>query len=231
MKVVAMTMLLVASLMLPGILPGQELRAEEDLKAKVNMLERELETLKAMMLQQQTDAAKQDKIVAGLVDKTDEHAEKMKTAEAGPGGEKGHFTYSGLWIPDKSEEFAQKGVSPQFGGVYTKPFVRRLGRNTYLGGYMDASYRAQENSNNRFEVLRFVPFIYADVSDRVKVAAEIEFEHGGAQTRHGDITDPISVVDTSGATRSIRTLNGEVKLEFATIDFLIRDEVNVRAGL
>ena len=233
MKVVVMTLLLVASLTLPGILPGQELRAEEDLKAKVEMLERELNALKNLMLKQQTDAAKQDKIVAGLVEKTDEHAEKMKAADAdtGPGGEKGKFTYSGLWIPDKSEEFAQKGISPQFGGVYTKPFVRKLGRNTYLGGYMDASYRAQENSNNRFEVLRFVPFIYADVSDRVKVAAEIEFEHGGAQTKHGDITDSFKVVDTSGKTQSIRTLNGEVKLEFATIDFLIRDEINFRAGL
>ncbi|HHT9117716.1 MAG TPA: hypothetical protein ACFYD1_03715, partial [Candidatus Hypogeohydataceae bacterium YC38] len=128
------------------------------------------------------------------------------------------FVLEELYGPRKAEEFAKKGLSPQFGGIYTKPFLRRMGRNTYLGGYMDASYRATESANNQFEVLRFVPFIYSDVSDRVKVAAEIEIEHGGANVSGGALGDA-------------GTLNGEVKLEFATVDFLLRDEINFRAGL
>ncbi|HHT9133177.1 MAG TPA: hypothetical protein ACFYED_11975, partial [Candidatus Tripitaka californicus] len=75
-----------------------------------------------------------------------------------------------------------------------------------------------ESANDQFETLRFVPFIYSDVSDRVKMAAEIEFEHGGASDRGGVIGDTA-------------TLNGEAKLEFATIDFHIRDWINMRAGI
>ncbi|MEE9514673.1 MAG: hypothetical protein V3V54_01460 [Candidatus Brocadiales bacterium] len=197
-----------------GLLPPG-VQAEEDLRTKVEMLERELNTLKEMMLNQQMGTAQGMTTVgsAEVAEKSDKHEKKLEKT-----GRQHGFTLSGLYIPERAEEFAEEGVSPQFGGIYTKPFLRRMGRNTYLGGYMDASYRATENSNNKFEVLRFVPFIYADVSDRVKMAAEIEFEHGGANTKHGDVGDA-------------KVLDGEVKLEFATVDFLLRDEINLRAGL
>ena len=81
----------------------------------------------------------------------------------------------------KSTELSGKKLAPAFGGVYTKPFLRRFGRNTYVGGYMDFEYRATENEADPqgFTQKRFIPFIYSDISDRVKLATEIEFEFGG----------------------------------------------------
>ena len=110
----------------------------------------------------------------------------------------------------KSTELSGKKLAPAFGGVYTKPFLRRFGRNTYVGGYMDFEYRATENEADPqgFTQKRFIPFIYSDISDRVKLATEIEFEFGGV-----------------GGGRA-----GEVILEFATIDFLLTDWINWRGG-
>lgn len=114
------------------------------------------------------------------------------------------------YIPRKSQEFQEKGISPTLGGVYTKPFLRRYGRNVYVGGYMDMEYIDDEDSNARFRQHRLIPFIYADVSDRVKFATEIEFEDGGPDNNQGD---------------------GEVKVEFATIDYLINEKINFRTGI
>ena len=61
-----------------------------------------------------------------------------------------------------------------------------------------------------FDQVRFIPFIYSQVTDRIQVAAEIEFEHGGTDNNQDD---------------------GEVKVEFATFDYLIEDWVNFRAGI
>ena len=92
--------------------------------------------------------------------------------------------------------------------IYAKPFVANP--KAILGGYMDFSYR---NANNQgdpstFDVTRFVPFIYADVSQHVKMASELEIEHG---IREGTET--------------------EISLEFATLDFLMAEPVNLRAGV
>ena len=114
------------------------------------------------------------------------------------------------FIPKKSQEFAEKNLTQKLGGVYTKPFLRRYGRNTYVGGYADMEYLDDEDSNARFRQHRLIPFIYSDVSDRVKFATEIEFEDGGPQNNQDD---------------------GEVKIEFATIDYLIKDYLNFRTGI
>ena len=195
------------------LIPSQGVLAQEDLGKKVDRLEKQVQELREMLMRQQVTVAERERTAAELAEK----GEGLEKKPEKP-GRRHDFTFSGLYVPERAEQFAQEEVSPQFGGIYTKPFLRRMGRNTYLGGYMDASYRAQEGSDNKFEVLRFVPFIYSDVSDRVKIAAEIEFEHGGANTKHGNVGDA-------------KTLDGEVKLEFATVDFLLRDEINLRAGL
>jgi len=92
--------------------------------------------------------------------------------------------------------------------IYAKPFVANP--KAILGGYMDFSYRNASNQGNpsTFDVTRFVPFIYADVSQHVKMASEIEIEHGIREVS-----------------------NNEISLEFATIDFLMAEPVNVRAGV
>jgi hypothetical protein len=93
--------------------------------------------------------------------------------------------------------------------IYARPFVANP--KAIVGGYMDFEYvnRRNEGSPSTMEVRRFVPFIYADISEHVKFASEIEFEH------------------------AIRANTGqnEISLEFATIDYLVNDKVNLRAGI
>ena len=99
--------------------------------------------------------------------------------------------------------------------VYAKPFV--TAPKAIVGGYFDLQYRAHSNGvlegygngvTNGFDQQRFVPFIYADITEHVKFASELEIEHG-----------------IRGAGEN------EISLEFAFIDYLVREPVNLRAGI
>ncbi|WP_447980535.1 porin [Candidatus Nitrospira bockiana] len=92
--------------------------------------------------------------------------------------------------------------------IYARPFVSNP--KAVVGGYTDVEYinRARQGTPSSIDVHRFVPFIYGDISEHVKFASEIEIEHG---IREGTET--------------------EVSLEFATIDYLLNDKVNLRAGV
>src|SRR3989475_3891577 len=107
--------------------------------------------------------------------------------------------------------------------IYSKPFLSAP--KTTVGGYMDLQYRLFNSSNSTgvgqpgngmgsssFDQQRFVPFFYSDITDRLKVAAELEIEHGIRSKSN----------DGSGI---------EVSLEFATIDYLIHEKLNFRAGI
>src|SRR5439155_14548711 len=107
--------------------------------------------------------------------------------------------------------------------IYAKPFVSSP--RTTVGGYMDLQYRlfnsnnstgigqpSTGNGSSSFDQQRFVPFFYSDITDRLKVAAELEIEHGIRSKSN----------DGSGI---------EVSLEFATIDYLIHEKLNFRAGI
>src|SRR5438445_994111 len=107
--------------------------------------------------------------------------------------------------------------------IYAKPFVSSP--RTTVGGYMDLQYRLFSSSkstgigqpstgavSSAFDQQRFVPFFYSDITDRLKVAAEHEVEHGIRSKSN----------DGSGI---------EVSLEFATIDYLIHEKLNFRAGI
>jgi hypothetical protein len=99
--------------------------------------------------------------------------------------------------------------------VYAKPFVSSP--KAIVGGYMDIQYRSHRRgvlegygngTTNGFDQQRFVPFIYADITEHVKFASELEIEHG------------------------IRgTSDNEISLEFAHIDYLVNEPVNIRAGI
>ncbi len=86
--------------------------------------------------------------------------------------------------------------------IYARPFV--ASPKAILGGYADIEYinRDNDGSNSKFDQHRLVPFIYGDVSNNVKFAAEIEIEHGE-----------------------------ELKVEFAVIDYLMVEPANLRAGI
>jgi len=105
-------------------------------------------------------------------------------------------------LPRKAAEEAARKA----GGVYAKPFLARFGRGVYVGGYMDLEYFNVENSDSgdTFDQHRFVPFFYADISPHVKLAAEVEIEHGNGT---------------------------ELGVEFATLDYWMCDEFNFRAGI
>ncbi len=99
--------------------------------------------------------------------------------------------------------------------VYAKPFVSAP--KAIVGGYADIQYRAHRNGvlegygngvTNGFDQQRFVPFIYADITEHVKFASELEIEHG-----------------IRGAGKN------EISLEFAHIDYLVNEPVNIRAGI
>lgn len=118
-----------------------------------------------------------------------------QAAPAGPDDE--------YYIPRLARDFDASGQSPTFGNTYTKPFLSNLGERTYVGGYMDLEFSDSSGSSSKeFDQHRFVPFFYSDVSDRVKMSAEIEYEHGH-----------------------------ELEVEFAQIDYLIDDLFNLRAGI
>ncbi len=101
--------------------------------------------------------------------------------------------------------------------VYAKPFV--AAPKAIVGGYMDIQYRSHNKgvietggfgngTTNGFDQQRFVPFIYADITEHVKFASEIEIEHGIRETS-----------------------NNEISLEFAHIDYLVNEPFNIRAGI
>ena len=99
--------------------------------------------------------------------------------------------------------------------IYAKPFLS-VPKAT-IGGYVDVMYNVLSRQNldnpsrNSFGQQRLVPFIYADITDRIKFAAEIELERGGPNAPQG--TD------------------GSIQIEFAQLDYLVNEMVNVRGGL
>ncbi|MDP6507140.1 MAG: hypothetical protein QF886_26165, partial [Planctomycetota bacterium] len=110
--------------------------------------------------------------------------------------------------PARDGEVEVKEKSPSFGGIYDKPFLLQAGRRTFVGGYIDLEFVNTEGEDSTFDQHRLIPFIYGDISERLKFATEIEFEHGG---------------DVPGA--------GEIKIEFATLDYLFADAINFRGGI
>jgi hypothetical protein len=98
-------------------------------------------------------------------------------------------------------ELTESGLSQAFGGLYTKPFLVSAG-NIALGGYVDFEYRDAENENREFRLHRLIPFIYAQPSEHVRFATEIEIEDGH-----------------------------EVDVEFAIVDLLFSDSFNFRGGV
>lgn len=96
------------------------------------------------------------------------------------------------------------------GGVHDKPHLDSSSpeRGTVVGGYMDHELFWNDDTPKTFDQHRFIPFIHGTVSDRIHVAAEIEFEHGG---------------NVAG--------DGEIKLEFAVLDITFSEAVNYRGGI
>jgi hypothetical protein len=76
-----------------------------------------------------------------------------------------------------------------------------------VGGYSEFTYADREGARGNFDMLRLVPKLSARISPKIFFGSEIEFEH------LGDVEK-----------------GGEVVIEQAYLDFLVRPELNFRAG-
>jgi hypothetical protein len=95
-------------------------------------------------------------------------------------------------------------------GIASRPFVYR-GASAAVGGYVDLEFARDYGANTTtFTQHRVIPFIFAEISDRLHFGTELEFEYGGPN---------------AGATD-----DGEVKVEFAAFDLNIANGLNFRAG-
>ncbi|MFK7896076.1 MAG: hypothetical protein AB8G23_09590 [Myxococcota bacterium] len=109
-------------------------------------------------------------------------------------------------VPEELALVSVNGLGPAASKVYKKD------KGLSIGGYGEVRLRRFEdkeddNQNDIFDALRAVLYVGYKYNDKWVINSELEFEHGG----------------TSGG--------GSVSTEFLTLDYLWRDEVNLRAGL
>jgi len=110
--------------------------------------------------------------------------------------------------------------TPSARGIYGKPFVRRFGSGTAIGGYVSTEFRSEYVNDlgkrrSAFDAHRIVPFIFSEITDRLHFGTEIEFEHGTKL----EVEDG----EAEGA--------GELSVEFATLDYRFTEALNLRAGV
>ncbi len=93
------------------------------------------------------------------------------------------------------------------GGAYDKPYLTTLAGRTAIGGYAEAHAKWNRvdgvTEESGFEARRFNLFTATEVSDFIRIGAELEIEEGGE----------------------------EITLEFASIDFRVHPSFNLRAGM
>jgi len=97
------------------------------------------------------------------------------------------------------------------GGIIDKPYLKNFDGGIALGGYLDHEL-FMDGESSTFTQHRFIPFIFAQPVDYIHVAAEIEFEYGGF-------------------VRSTPATDGEIKLEFAFMDWILSDALSFRGGV
>jgi hypothetical protein len=141
---------------------------------------------------------------------------RLQEREQREGAPAGQYPVSvGPMTDVKVERPGEEKVPLSFGAtgsgrlVYAKPFI--AAPKAIVGGYMDIQYRSQQKASiengyggntNGFDQQRFVPFIYADITEHVKMASELEIEHS-MPGRHPAVaynfSDPFGVVPDGSA--------------------------------
>jgi len=115
-----------------------------------------------------------------------------------------------LVVPEDQPLSAKYGLAPAASKIYD------IGRGLSVGGYGEGYYRAlvgdKGDAKNRADLLRMVLYTGYKFTDSILFNSEIEFEHA-----------------TTSSTES--SSGGSVSVEFAYLDFLLRDWANIRAGL
>ncbi|AMV71382.1 FlxA-like family protein [Desulfuromonas carbonis] len=109
-------------------------------------------------------------------------------------------------------------AEPQYVSIYgSGPAASRiyqLGRGLSVGGYGEAKYTHytddQGTAKDRADLVRLILYTGYKFSDKIVLNTELEFEH--AKIEGGEE-------------------GGEVAVEFAQLDFLLQQKINLRAGL
>lgn len=119
-------------------------------------------------------------------------------------------------VPEKVEYKPLFGLAPAAARVYG------IKRGLSIGGYGEASaiFFIADNEATSVggkrrdfgDLVRFITYVGYKFSDRIILNSEIEYEHA-----------KVGATTTSGA--------GDVEIEFATLDFLLTDQANIRTGL
>jgi hypothetical protein len=189
----------------------------EDLERQLKDLQSQIERLKS---EKQEQDRRMREIEAAQKEKATTEAEALK-AQVMRGEEQERKTgilaeeleaiKTKFILPEKVEYKSIYGLGPAASKVYQVP------RGLSLGGYGETNLRLFVNDETDkdkdvFDFLRFVTYIGYKFSDRIILNSEIEFEHATTS----------STVSASG---------GSVSVEFAYLDFLLLDPLNVRAGL
>ncbi|ULA63778.1 MAG: conserved exported protein of unknown function [Nitrospira sp.] len=200
------------ALLMVALWPGSSAFAEDKaLEDRLKQVEEELRQYRAAIKQYQEHESRE-----GAAERRD--GVSHTSSEPGIGS-----------LPEVGKDLRTQTQAPlSFGSsgsgrlVYAKPFVSAP--KAIVGGYMDIQYRSHrkgvmetgdynairnnQGTTNGFDQQRFVPFIYADITEHLKFASELEIEHG---------------IRGAGET--------EISLEFAHVDYLVSEPFNLRAGI
>jgi len=204
---------LMAALMVWMASPNMALAAPlEELERQLRDIQTQIERLK---LEKQEQDRRMREIEAAQKDKATKEAEAQREQERKTGvlAEELEALKSKFVLPEKVEYKSLYGLGPAASKVYQVP------RGLSIGGYGEGSANFfvsdNEGPNKRSDVgdlVRFVTYIGYKFTDRIILNSEIEFEHA-----------------TTSAT--VSSSGGSVSVEFATLDFLLAEHANVRAGL
>ncbi len=189
------------------------------LAAPLEQLERQLRDIQAQIERLKLEKQEQDRrmreIEAAQKEKAAKEAEAQREQERKTGvlADELETLKSKFVLPEKVEYKSLYGLGPAASKVYQMP------RGLSLGGYgeVNANFFVGDNEgpSKRSDVgdlVRFVTYIGYKFTDRIIMNSEIEFEHA-----------------TTSSTQS--SSGGSVSVEFATLDFLLTEPANVRAGL
>jgi len=108
-------------------------------------------------------------------------------------------------VPEAKALESKYGLGPAASKVYSRD------RGLSLGGYGEFNYKESlSDGNDTYDFLRLVLYAGYKFTDRIIFNSEIEFEHASTGENDED---------------------GEVSVEQAYLDFLVKEWANVRAGL
>ena len=191
----------------------------EDLERQLKEIQAQIERLKQDKQEQdrrvrELEAAQKEKAIKEA-EAQREQAKRREEQERKTGilAEELETLKSKFTLPETVEYKSLYGLGPAASKVYQMP------RGLSIGGYGEASaiFFVGDNDgssrrSNVGDLVRFVTYIGYKFSDRIILNSEIEYEHAKA-----------------GPTVSAGT--GDVEIEFATLDFLLTEQANIRTGL